>query len=43
LNNIINKKYKIIKNKIVLRNLEIEDTYKKAFEKYIKKIEKIKI
>lgn len=43
LQNIINKKYKIIRNRIVLRNLEIEETYKKAIAKYEKMIAKIKI
>src|SRR5574344_699179 len=40
---IINKKYKVIRNKIVVKNMEIEDTYKKAIEKYVSKISNIKI
>ena len=43
LQNIINRKYKVIRNRIVLRNLEIEETYKKAITKYEKNIMKIKI
>lgn len=40
---IINKKYKVIRNKIVVKNMEIQDTYKKAINKYAIKISKIQI
>lgn len=40
---IINKKYKIIRNKIVVKNMEIEGTFKKAINKYVTKIADIKI
>lgn len=43
LQNIINKKFRIIRNKIIKRNLEIEDTYRKAINKYANKISNIKI
>lgn len=40
---IINRKYKVIRNKIVVKNMEIEGTYKKAINKYITKISKVQI
>lgn len=43
LENIINKKYRILRNKIVNRNLEIEDTFSKAIDKYAKKVSKLKL
>lgn len=43
LQNMINKKFRIIRNKIIKRNLEIEDTYRKAIDKYAKKVSNIKI
>lgn len=41
--NIINKKYRVIHNRIINKNIEIESTYKKAINKYVEKISKIKI
>lgn len=41
--NIINKKYRVVKNKIIARNLEIEDVYKKEINKYADRISEIKI
>lgn len=43
LENIINKKYRVLRNKIVNRNLEIEDTFSKAIDKYAKKVSKLKL
>ena len=43
LENIINKKYRVIRNKIVNRNLEIEDTFSKAIDKYARKVSKLKL
>lgn len=43
LENIINKKYRVIRNKIVNRNLEIEDTFSKAIDKYAQKASRLKI
>ena len=41
--NIVNQKYRVIRNKIITKNLEIENIYKKEINKYITKISKIKI
>lgn len=43
INKIINKKYRVIKNKIIIRNTEIENIFKESINKYITKISKIKI